>query len=142
MPDYAARIESEINPADVKTIVGGLQAFNAAHAEGDVPRYLVVSVRSDEGELVGGLVGATYLGWLHVSALWLPETLRGRGLGQAVMALAEEEALRRNCPRVFLETLSFQALGFYERLGYAIVSTIPDFPPGGSRYALSKFLAT
>jgi ribosomal protein S18 acetylase RimI-like enzyme len=56
------------------------------------------------------------------------------------MRHAEEEALRRKCPRVFLETLSFQALPFYEKLGYTVASRIADFPPGGARYALTKTL--
>jgi GNAT superfamily N-acetyltransferase len=56
------------------------------------------------------------------------------------MAVAEGEALRRGCPRAFLETYSFQALQFYEKLGYTVVSQIQDFPPGGTRYALTKVL--
>jgi hypothetical protein len=41
---------------------------------------------------------------------------------------------------VFLETLSFQALPFYEKLGYTVFSRLDDFPPGGARYALTKSL--
>ena len=56
------------------------------------------------------------------------------------MREAEKEALQRGCPRVFLETLSFQALPFYEKCGYVIFSKLIDFPPGGARYALTEKL--
>lgn len=141
MKKHTAALEDPMNPDDVKVIVAGLQAFNASQANGDVPSYLVVALRDDGGALVGGLLGATYLGWLHVQALWVPEPLRGQGHGKALLALAEEEAIRRGCPRVFLETLSFQAPDFYEKLGYVVASRIAGFPIGGTRFAFTKQLA-
>jgi ribosomal protein S18 acetylase RimI-like enzyme len=58
------------------------------------------------------------------------------------MQEAESEAIRRGCPHVFLETFNFQALPFYEKLGYAVFSKLADFPPGGARYALTKQLGS
>ena len=55
-----------------------------------------------------------------------------------LMALAE--AVPRGCPRVFVETLSFQTLPFYEQCGYTVFSRLADFPPGGARHALTKQL--
>jgi hypothetical protein len=37
-----------------------------------------------------------------------------------------------------LDTYSFQARGFYERLGYAVFGTLDDYPPGQSRIFLHK----
>ncbi len=126
----------------MSTIVQGLMEFNRLQTGGAMPEYLVVTVRDDDGALVGGLVGATYLGWLQVHSVWLPDGLRGRGYGTELMAIAEREALRRGCTRALLETYSFQALPFYEKLGYAVFSRLADFPPGGARYVLTKDLAS
>lgn len=134
-------IEDGADHAVMGAVINGLTQYNAAHADGDVPNYLVISVRDDDGEIAGGLVGATYLGWLTVQAVWIADALRGGGHGRALMRAAEEEALRRGCPRVFLETLSFQALPFYEKLGYEVHSALQGFPPGGTRYALTKSLS-
>ena len=133
-------LETEVEAATVKVISDGLASFNAAHTGGQKPQYLIVSLRDSAGAVVGGLVGATYLGWLHVHALWVPEELRGNGYGEKLLSRAEEEAVRRNCRRAFLETLSFQALGFYEKRGYRVFSKLEDFPIGGARYALTKDL--
>jgi len=142
MPDeFVIELQEKMNPADAGVIVKGLTEYNALQADGDMPSHLVLAVRDQAGKVVGGLFGATYLGWLQVQAVWLSDALRGRGYGTELMRLAEQEAVRRNCPRVFLETLSFQALPFYEKLGYTVASRIADFPPGGARYALTKMLA-
>lgn len=138
---YKLALETQPAESDIVAVVQGLTAFNAAHADGDTPDYLLATVRDAGGAMVGGLFGATYLGWLNVQALWLPDELRGKGHGRALMALAEEEAVRRGCARAFLETFSFQALPFYERHGYKVFSRLVDFPPGGARYALTKELA-
>jgi ribosomal protein S18 acetylase RimI-like enzyme len=134
-------LESEPSPADMGAIVRGLAEFNRLNTGGQTPDYLLVTVRDGDGKVVGGLVGATYLGWLQVHSVWVPDALRGRGLGRELMAIAEDEARRRGCGHAFLESYSFQAPGFYEKLGYAVHSRLPDFPPGGARYALTKALA-
>ena len=135
-------LEAEPNNPDMLLLVKGLSDYNAAHANGDVPKYLLVTVKDGEGELAGGLLGATYLGWLQIQVVWLDDSIRGEGYGSALMALAEEEALRRGVAKAFVETLSFQALPFYEKLGYEVFSRLADFPPGGARYALTKNLGT
>ncbi len=136
------RIEIETpTSADMGTVAGQLAAFNASKAGGEMPNYLFIAVRDDAGAIQGGLIGGTYLGWLSVQVVTLDESLRGRGLGARLMKMAEDEAVRRGCPRVFLETLSFQALPFYEKLGYVVHSKLDGFPPGGARYMLTKMLA-
>ena len=108
------------------------------HTGGAEIQYLLVTVRDGDKAVVGGLVGATYLGWLQVHALWLPDEMRGHGYGNALLAAAEKEAVRRGCTSACLETFSFQALPFYEKHGYVVYSRLPDLPPGGAKYSLAK----
>jgi GNAT superfamily N-acetyltransferase len=140
--NYQVVVEAEPTSAEMTIILKGLMAYNASQSNGDTPNYLFIAVRGADGSVAGGLVGATYLGWLQVQAVWVSDELRGLGYGTELMQAAENEAVRRGCPRVFLETLSFQALPFYEKCGYTVVSKLPDFPPGGCRYALTKELVT
>lgn len=136
--DYIIAVEESPDYRDSNVIVQGLIDFNAGHTGGETPRDLVVTVRDEADRIVGGLVGDTYVGWLQVHALWVDEPARKRGIGRAILVKAEEEGLRRGCQRVFLETLSFQALAFYQKLGYVVQHRLEGFPPGGARYALTK----
>lgn len=138
--DLSIAVESCPDYRDANVVNQGLIDFNAAHAGGAAPHELLVTLRDAHGKVVGGLPGDTWVGWLQVHALWLADELRGRGMGRALMLAAEREAVRRGCTQAFLETLSFQALGFYEKLGYTVFSRLDGFPPGGARHALRKAL--
>lgn len=133
-------VESCPDYRDANVVNQGLIDFNAAHAGGAAPHELLVTLRDAQGKVVGGLSGDAWVGWLQVHALWLADELRGRGMGRDLMLAAEREAVRRGCTQAFLETLSFQALGFYEKLGYTVFSRLDGFSPGGARYALRKAL--
>jgi GNAT superfamily N-acetyltransferase len=78
---------------------------------------------------------------LHIHLLYVTESMRGTGIGRDLMRQAEEEARRRQCTASWLDTFSFQARGFYERLGYILFGTIEDYPPGHSRFFLKKSLS-
>jgi ribosomal protein S18 acetylase RimI-like enzyme len=56
------------------------------------------------------------------------------------MAEAERIAIDRQCEGIWLDTFSFQAPGFYAKLGFERFGLIKDFPPGQSRHFLMKRL--
>ena len=144
MPDLdgaiSIRIEQEPAAATRELVLDGLRRFNRRNAEAPDFRPLTVSARSDAGTVVGGLVGETGWKWLHVDLLWVDDAYRGRGLGRALLRAAEEAAAQRGCGHVYLDTLDFQALPFYEREGYSIFGILEDYPPGHRQYYLRKSL--
>jgi GNAT superfamily N-acetyltransferase len=127
------------DPAAREVIVGGLIAYNEAHAG---PRgWRPLAVLLHEGDrVVGGLWGGTAYGWLFTELLFVPDALRGRGVGADLLGRAEAEARTRGCIGAWLDTFAFQARGFYERLGYSLFGRIDDYPPGSARYFMSKRL--
>ena len=85
-------------------------------------------------------MGRDLLGWLQVEMLFVLEALRGRGLGARLLALAEEEAVRRGCHGAWLKTMSFLDPAFYERRGYRIFTALEDYPLGHRRLFLRRRL--
>jgi GNAT superfamily N-acetyltransferase len=138
MKRVSIRSVDGLGPEDRDTIIDGLVTYNAAHGARWSGRELSVVARDDTGAVIGGLLGETGLGWLFVGALWVAESRRGGGIGSALLAEAEQEARRRECVGVYLDTYSFQARPFYERLGYQLFGTLPDCPPGAVKYYLYK----
>jgi GNAT superfamily N-acetyltransferase len=127
-------------PRRRKQAVGsGLKRFNEQQSGVGDSRPLAVIVRDPATRKpVGGLTGWTSRGLLFVDLFFLPNGLRGGGLGSRLLRLAEDEARRRGCVSAVLYTLSFQAPGFYERHGYRVLGTVPCLPPGTSRVFLTK----
>ncbi len=137
---YTVTIHDNPDPNDVQVIEDGLTAFNLRHAPPDNYQRLVVLLRGADHRLVGGIVGNTWWGWLRIDVLWIDESLRHQGWGTRLMRAAEVEAILRGCHHVFLDTLSFQALPFYLRLGFTVFGQLDDLPIGHQRYFLQKKL--
>ena len=127
-------------PSARAAILRGLVHFNESQMNRPECHRLLAVLLSDPdtGETIGGLWGETLLSWLHVDLLFVPETLRRAGIGRRLMGEAETEAVRRGCIGAWLDTYSFQARGFYEKLGYSLFGTIDDMPHGHSRFFVKK----
>ncbi len=122
--------------ADHDAVMAVLRAYNEAHVGPSARQALAVLIKDQAGATVGGLWGFTSRGWLHVEMLAIPDALRGQGLGSRLMAAAEAEALARGCDAAWLDT--FQARGFYEKLGYRVFGTLDHYPRGHQRFFLTK----
>ena len=66
---------------------------------------------------------------------------RGGGTGTTLMRRAEEIARQRDCIGMWLDPYSFQARGFYEKLGFTVFGQVDDHPPGEQRFFLQKRFA-
>jgi len=138
-PGYRLAVEDDPAEVDVEVLPNGLEAFNERcwpHHPPWLP--LGVFVRREK-EVVAGLAGKTYCGWLFIRYLWVSESLRGRGVGRELMVQAEARARDRGCHSAWVDTFSFQAPGFYEKLGYEEFGRL-DYPPDHRRHFLKKRL--
>ncbi len=126
-----------------KAIVDPLISFNSAKAGSFEYQALAILIQHPQtDEILGGLWGGSHFAQLHIDLLFVPEPMRGVGLGREILTPAEAEAVKRACNVCWLDTYSFQARGFYERLGYQVFGTLEDCPPGYARYWLKKSLLT
>jgi|SRR5919197_1377577 GNAT superfamily N-acetyltransferase len=131
-------VTDTIAPAARDVITSGLHQFNVDQTGIDDWKPLGVLVADDAGQVLGGLAGRTTLGVLFIDVFFLPERLRGHGLGSRVLRAAENEARRRGCQTSLLVTTSFQAPTFYEQHGYQRFGEIACQPPGASRIFMRK----
>ncbi|MGD9002303.1 MAG: GNAT family N-acetyltransferase [Anaerolineae bacterium] len=122
-------------------IIGrGIRDYNEQQTGDREFQRLCFVLQSPDEEIVGGVIGEAYWGWLHVDLLWVKDELRGRGYGRRLLTLLEDEARQRGAKHAYLDTFSFQALDFYRRYGYRVFGELQDFPPGHQRYFLTKRL--
>lgn len=127
------------NEHDDAFVASQLRAYNAAFAVRDF-KLLRVFARDAEGSIIGGLLADTYWQYLEVHILWVSEAHRNAGHATRLLNAAEIEARQRGCKRAFLDTFSFQALGFYQKLGYSEFGRLEKFSGEHDRYYLYKKL--
>ena len=129
------------DPDDRAAIVDALVAFNRAQVPAEARLPLAVLIRAQaDGRVIGGLWGRFTYEWLFVELLVVPEAMRGQGIGRAIVARAEAVARAEGCVGIWLDSFDFQAVGFYEALGFTACGAIEDHPPGHRRVFLHKRL--
>jgi GNAT superfamily N-acetyltransferase len=133
-------IEEDI-PEEREAILQRLIEYNLKSAPDPDFRLLGLLLKDEHGVTIGGLWGRSAYEWLFVELLFVPEAMRGTGLGSQLMRQVEDIARQRNCTGVWLDTFDFQALGFYQKLGYTIFGELKDHPRGVAQYWLQKRVA-
>lgn len=93
---------------------------------------LVLLARA-ESRVVGGLFAGTQLSWLRVSIMAVDPEWRSRGIGGALLAEAERQAIALGCKYVYVDTMEYQAPRFYHAHGFATVGEIPDWDSHGHK---------
>jgi ribosomal protein S18 acetylase RimI-like enzyme len=122
-----------------RAVLKGLVAYNTQKA-GDMG-YAPVSISlREKGKIVGGIVAQIFFGWMFVEFFWIDDKHRGRGLGQRLLEAAEAQARKKGVKNVYLDTFSFQAPGFYKKLGYREFGRLKKYPAGHDRVWLTKAL--
>lgn len=99
---------------------------------------LKIAVKDLSGKIKGGIIARTWWGGLDIQYLWVADEYRGRGNGRKLMMMAENEAVNRGCHFAYVDTLSFQASNFYEKLGYLEYGSLNGFAHKFSRHYLFK----
>lgn len=136
-----ATVQVEKTYAKARTaILKGLVAYNRSHIGQRKWKNIAVSVRDEDGVIVGGVCGEVWADWLFVKLLWLDEAHRGQDYASRAMEALEDEARAFGAKHAYLDTFSFQARPFYEKRGYQVFGTLENYPDDHSRYWLTKAL--
>ncbi|MDE5437128.1 GNAT family N-acetyltransferase [Elizabethkingia meningoseptica] len=121
-------------------ISGFLNQYNQDRSvsfEGEVNEDLEI-IMYDQHEIIGGIIGRSLWGTLEIKRLAVHPDYRHKGIGSKLIAAAEEEAKKRQCGYLSLNTFSYQAPEFYEKMGFKKIGTEKDFPRGFERYFYQK----
>jgi len=140
----AVRVERDLAPDIASALSRGIAEFNRATISDLEPneaevRFHVIATDEDENT-IGGLRGACYWNTLHIELLWLADEARGSGVGRHIVKAAEQFALEHHCEKALVETTSWQAKPFYEKIGYELMATLEGRPRGHASHYLSKTL--
>ena len=122
-----------------KAVLGGLIGYNNENLGKQKYKRIAVSLR-ERGEIVGGIVGEVWTNVLFIQLFWIEQKLRGKDYGTKLIGAIEDEARRFGATRSYVDTMSFQAPGFYRSCGYTEFGSIDGYPGGVTRHWLTKSL--
>ena len=143
-------LADELDPATRESICAPLRQYNRAQnpdffTKRDLPEHaprpLNLIARDASGRIFGGLLAATQFTWLKIDILAIAPDFRGQDIGTRLMQAAEAGALSRGCTYVYVDTMSYQAPKFYEKLGYTLAGKFEDWDSHGhTKYEFTKLL--
>ena len=139
-PSFFAGDDAECGDTHHFTLTDRIYEFNAKATGYDDGRLLAGCIRNDAGDIIAGFNGHTWGGNCELSNVWVDERYRGQGLGALLLRSAEREAVARDYTQIVLATHSFQAQGFYERMGYQRKYAIEGQPKGYADIVYVKLL--
>jgi len=141
MHTYPVEIEAHPTFHDGAFLEDQLYAYSVEQTGYDDGKYLTLWVKSQTGERLAGLHGWTWGSSCYIQDLWVHKDLRGQGYGTQLLHAAEQEARTRGCDHMVLSSFSFQAPGFYQKLGYDVFAVLADHPRHHRHYYLHKRFA-
>ncbi len=123
-----------------RLLLDGVRSFNRDKTGVERPRTAAYFLRDEQARIIGGVQGMLWGRSLHIDVLWVDDAHRGQGHGSTLMAAIEKYGAEHGHPLAYLETASFQALPFYEGLGYVVFGELPGISTGVTLFFLSKVL--
>ena len=108
-----------------------LDKYNALATADVAPAEELTVQVTENGELIAGASGWTWGLAAGIGMVWVREDKRATGVGAGLMASFEDEARQRGSTHLFVTSFTFQAPGFYERLGYREIFRWKSVPTAG-----------
>lgn len=98
------------------------------------------SVIDPKDNVLGGMTGVTYYGCLYIDMLWIDSSHRKQGIGTKLMLAAEALGKQKNCSFATVNTMDWEALSFYQKLGYSIEFSRDGYQKNSKLFLLRKSL--
>jgi len=133
-------VEEHPSEPDLRFVLDSIRQFNLRVSGHGPPRPVAYFLRNEQGRILGGVLGDLWGSSMHVAALWVAESERGKGQGSALLLALENYAAANGHNLCYVETTSFQALPFYEKLGYQIFGQLPGIAAQCTLFFLKKDL--
>ena len=126
------------NKNEIEFVNNALEKFNNMHVGPDNHLLLNIVEYDENQNVMAGILGGTYWGWLHIDILWVDENFRSKKIGSRLLIAAENEAKKRGCHSVHVDTMSWQAPEFYRKHGYELISELDNIPNGYKKFHFVK----
>jgi GNAT superfamily N-acetyltransferase len=136
-------LTTDVSPEEYRTVCRSLFGYNVAQTTGLLQKPGIdvnLLLKDEEGRAWGGIFCETWLYSLYIDVLWIDERCRGQGNGRALIEEAERIAREHGCILAHTSTFSYQAPGFYQRMGYTTFAALDAFSDGITQYFLKKVL--
>lgn len=128
------------DPKDVQILNDGIMAYAKEKVGFDPIRFFAFFIRDEKEQIIGGCSCDMLYGCVYVDSLWVNENFRGKGYGKQLIQQAEKLAKENDCNFISVNTMNWEALDFYKKLGFQVEFERHGFVGDSVFYFLRKNL--
>lgn len=118
--NYKLTFEKNPDPKDIQILGDGIMENTKLKTAHNPIDFFGCFIRDNNNEIQGGCSGGNLYGCLYIDSLWVAKHLRGNGYGINLMLEAEKFGRSKGCNFAAVNTMNWEALEFYKKLGYHI----------------------
>ncbi len=137
--NFTVRIDDKIESELSNWLVQGLKSHAEEHGVLNCSERFSVEI-FDNGQRIAAASGKNLFGSLFIDLVYISENYRGQGIGRMLMEKAFEVGKNLNCPIAVVETMSFQAVEFYQKLGFTIDFAREGYRNNSTLYSMQRKL--
>jgi len=123
MTNYQIIYTADPKSEDINFLGKSIIDYAVEQKEHKPMKFFGFFIRDAENNIQGGCNGAILYGCLHVDQLYVTEALLEQGYGTQLMQMAEQLSREKSCTFLTVNTMDWEALEFYKKLGYYIEFT-------------------
>ena len=137
---FKLSFEANPNQEDTQILIRGITDYAKQQRGFDALDFFAFFIRDENNGIVGGCNGGTLYGGLHIDSLWVSDVIRNKGWGTKLINAALAYGKEKNCNFATVNTMDWEALGFYQKLGFRIEFQRSGFHKNSVFYFLRKEL--
>lgn len=135
------RIEEAVLSKEIHERVMDGFAQHAFEMTGYDGAIRVFSYTAHDDDKLAGIIDCKFFwGELHINRLFIFPGYRHKGIGTELMQKALSYAKKCGCHFAFVETMHYQAVDFYKKLGFVVEFSRSGYAKGGIFHYLKKDL--
>jgi ribosomal protein S18 acetylase RimI-like enzyme len=135
---YQTSVDEACSHEDVKFLKNALSDYNSMFL-GSKTHHFVIMVKDTDQVIAGAFVWMQNT-TMYLDTIFVAEKYRKDKIGKTLLDLSEKRGHALGCNLCIIDTLGFQAQGFYEKFGYKVFANVPDYQGGYDRIYLKKSL--
>jgi GNAT superfamily N-acetyltransferase len=117
---FKLTFEDNPNQDDVQVLIRGITDHAKKQKGFNSLDFFAFFIRDEKNSIVGGCSGGTLYGGLHIDNLWVNDSIRNKGWGTKLINAALTYGKEKNCKFSTVNTMDWEALGLYQKLGFKI----------------------
>jgi len=135
---FTLSFEENPDQEDIQVLIRGITDYAKQQRGFNALDFFAFFIRDENNTIVGGCNGGTLYGGLHIDSLWVSDAIRNKGWGTKLVDAALTYGKEKNCNFATVNTMDWEALNFYKKLGFKIEFQRSGFHKNSVFYFLRK----